>query len=507
MTNAVQTPARLQHLIPKSLPPASRGIKLNTVLGKDRANFTYVDLFAGCGGLSLGLKRAGGTHVMGVEKSPMASQTYFRNLINRDSRSWHEHLGKGVTAQGEAGLVVGTVESVLNDTTTMKRLANASLDLAVGGPPCQGFSLAGRRNSSDPRNQLAWQFLKFIDATNPRFVIIENVVGIHRKLKATSSRTPFESLMTALADQGTWGYRVQGVLLNAKHYGAPQSRPRMMLIGVREDVAEQLHIEPQSTVITSRFLGEAGPVYGSLLPASELRASDVRTVAQALADLYVHIQADKRRNIDASYREDVSNAEQWRLASPQTKTMPANHVLRKHRASTEHLFRLLKLLKDHNLVRAARRARKDDFSEEALTDLMRLISPLPFPLKSPDLKLIVESPEELLAHIRTLITLKHSQTVLDWEEPSRTVVTIPDDYIHPLLPRTFSVRELARLQGFPDAFEFYGKVTTGGASRRVDVPQYSQVGNAVSPFVGMALGQMIRTYVTELASQQPLNRR
>lgn len=71
------------------------------------------------------------------------------------------------------------------------------------------------------------------------------------------------------------------------------------------------------------------------------------------------------------------------------------------------------------------------------------------------------------------------------------MVTLPDDYVHPSEPRIFTVREMARFQGFPDAFEFLGKETTGAHRRRIEVPQYSQVGNAVSPWLSFAVGKRI----------------
>ncbi|TFB84294.1 DNA cytosine methyltransferase [Cryobacterium algoricola] len=466
--------------------------------------FTYVDLFAGCGGLSLGLRRAGGTHVMAVEKSPMASETYFKNQLNRSNFEWRKHLERGVTEQGAHGLIVGTVESLLDDAATMSRMAHAQLDLVAGGPPCQGFSLAGRRRSSDPRNQLAWQFLRFVDATNPRFVIIENVVGMHRKFHATSSQSPFDSLRKALAEQGTKGYRVQGVLVNAKHYGAPQSRPRMMLIGVREDVAQELGVVPSTSILESGFSDESPFVAKSLLPRGRVIRNEVRTVAEAIGDLDPGIDHMERLGPKTGYIEEISDSARWHLTAADVRSdgreaRRANTELRSHRPSTVQLFRLLKILKRYQAVAAARKAKMGDFTDEASAPLREIMARIDFPVSSPDGILKAENEAAFFQLIRDHLTLKHSQTVLDWTEPSRTVVTIPDDYIHPLLPRTFSVRELARLQGFPDAFEFYGKVTTGGESRRVDVPQYSQVGNAVSPFVGTALGSMVSGYVKKLA--------
>ena len=88
-------------------------------------------------------------------------------------------------------------------------------------------------------------------------------------------------------------------------------------------------------------------------------------------------------------------------------------------------------------------------------------------------------------------TKKHSQRSLSWTSPSPTVVSLPDDYVHPERPRTLTVREMARFQSFPDSFEFRSKETTGSHRRRFEVPQYTQVGNAVPPRLGRAVGEVV----------------
>jgi DNA (cytosine-5)-methyltransferase 1 len=88
-------------------------------------------------------------------------------------------------------------------------------------------------------------------------------------------------------------------------------------------------------------------------------------------------------------------------------------------------------------------------------------------------------------------TRKHSQKVVDKNKPAPTVVTLPDDYVHPTEPRVMTVRELARFQSFPDWFEFRSKETTGGRRRKFEVPQYTQVGNAVPPLMAQAIGELL----------------
>jgi DNA (cytosine-5)-methyltransferase 1 len=135
-----------------------------------------------------------------------------------------------------------------------------------------------------------------------------------------------------------------------------------------------------------------------------------------------------------------------------------------------------------------------DSLSDALTkkriEELKLVTKLPFPLLATDGSILAESAEDFQKLLASHVTKKHSQRVLVLNRPSPTVITAPDDYIHPTLPRVLSVRELARLQGFPDAFVFRGKETTGGLKRRTEVPQYSQVGNAVSPYVGKSIGHL-----------------
>lgn len=103
--------------------------------------------------------------------------------------------------------------------------------------------------------------------------------------------------------------------------------------------------------------------------------------------------------------------------------------------------------------------------------------------------------ENLLSLICELATKKHSQRALKLGEPSPTVLSIPDDVVHPTEPRTLTVREQARLQSFPDNFQFRSKVTTGGKSRKSEVPQYTQVGNAVPPLLARHIGLLIKSLI------------
>ena len=163
--------------------------------------YKSIDLFAGCGGLTLGLHRAGFENCLGIEKSPMASETYFHNFVRRLSEGeWAKFLSDNKTPaeQAEHGLVVGEIASVLEDKDLLERLRLQDIDLVAGGPPCQGFSLAGRRNPEDIRNQLPRQFLEFVEAVDPKAVIIENVSGMTQAFKKHGKPSPFMELRDAL---------------------------------------------------------------------------------------------------------------------------------------------------------------------------------------------------------------------------------------------------------------------------------------------------------------------
>jgi DNA (cytosine-5)-methyltransferase 1 len=114
-----------------------------------------------------------------------------------------------------------------------------------------------------------------------------------------------------------------------------------------------------------------------------------------------------------------------------------------------------------------------------------------FPLLSLEGDVLAKDAKEAAGLFKELATKKHSQRALVWDKPSPTVLSIPDDFVHPSEPRTMTVRELARFQSFPDAFEFRGKETTGGIKRRTEVPQYTQVGNAVPPMLAFAVGKRL----------------
>lgn len=449
----------------------------------------YVDLFAGCGGLSLGLERAGARLVLAVEKSDMAARTYYHNLVSDmdDDAAWRGHLAKSVGAQVKSRVLVKELSSLLEDEESMAHLTAEELDLVAGGPPCQGFSLAGRRNPEDVRNRLPWQFLEFVERTHPRAVVIENVVGMGRKFNK-DEESSFTQLRTALEQTGP-GYVVQGMQVNALHFGAPQHRPRLLIVGLRQDQAVLKGVESTPDVWRSSFIDTVTSPLPSLVPTPTVSKNEARTVGDAISDLNFagnSLRAPRHR----AYRNEMSGR-LWGLER-EGRGRKLNHNPRKHSARTISRFRLYQYFSREG-INPRLLSRIAGLSELDARHVVKVtLQDLNFPAVAPDGSRLADNLEELGDFVLSLATRKHSQRVLAWDEPARTVVTLPDDYVHPLEPRIFSVRELARFQGFPDEFEFLGKETTGADRRRIEVPQYSQVGNAVSPHLSWAIGKMIQ---------------
>jgi DNA (cytosine-5)-methyltransferase 1 len=133
----------------------------------------------------------------------------------------------------------------------------------------------------------------------------------------------------------------------------------------------------------------------------------------------------------------------------------------------------------------------ESLEEKRLAELSRIQRTLRFPIKKSNGQILASNFEDFRSLLEDFKTKKHSQRILALDSIPPTVITSPDDYLHPLESRALTVRELARFQGFSDHFIFYAKETTGGLKRRTEVPQYSQVGNAVSPFVSRAIGLLV----------------
>lgn len=185
--------------------------------------FSVMSLFAGCGGSSLGYKMAGSLVLAAVERDPHAVSVYRANNPNTL-----------VLDEDIFAIEPGRVMAELG-------LREGDLDILDGSPPCQGFSMAGRRQGNDPRNKLFTEYVRFLAAMKPKAFVMENVPG----LTTGKMRGIFHEVISALEEAD---YTVRARILNAAHYGVPQNRERVIILGIRSD----LGLVPEHPHPTSR---------------------------------------------------------------------------------------------------------------------------------------------------------------------------------------------------------------------------------------------------------------
>lgn len=435
---------------------------------------TAVDLFAGCGGLSLGLENAGFTSVFVNELNEHALETY---LANR-----HHELG-GEMFSSLADLRcndVGTLTSkrldqLKSDLSNLPETGLAftdkdgsTLDVLAGGPPCQGFSGIGIRRSYSvdrqdiPSNQLYLRMADVIDQLKPRIFLFENVRGL---LWAKWTREGGEKIWPDVLSRfrSIDGYTVRWTLVHAKNYGVAQNRPRVLLVGIRDDILESSSIPDPSIdpedAVKCRFLPDK-------------REGEFPDLADLLGDLVDNKVSKVLRS--GNYASGKFETNRY----PRKASNKFQEELRQQHGALEGEVQLT----DHQYSKHAQK--------------------------------VVEKFDYMLANggdiPEKFKTKKFSQRVLPktWgnKEPTITATSLPDDYVHFSQPRILTVREWARLQMFPDWYVFKGKRTTGGIRRAGnprdgihdrEVPKYTQIGNAVPVKLAEHVGNHFKKILAE----------
>jgi DNA (cytosine-5)-methyltransferase 1 len=188
---------------------------------------TVISTFSGCGGSSLGYKLAGGDVRVALEWDKWAVMTYTLNFLccQLVKGLVSQPLNDSGTTVFEADICEVTAEQLLDAAG----LEKGELDVFDGSPPCQGFSTSGKRITDDPRNQLFMQFVRLLRGMMPRGFVMENVSGLVKG----QMKLVFVEVLRELRESG---YRVKARVLNAMHYGVPQSRQRLIFVGIREDL-------------------------------------------------------------------------------------------------------------------------------------------------------------------------------------------------------------------------------------------------------------------------------
>jgi DNA (cytosine-5)-methyltransferase 1 len=538
----------------------------------------YIELFAGCGGLSLGLRAAGGKMLLANELSPMAAETFAFNLLAEDLLA--ESSRKGTRKEPlktkwlnskfskdellsrmrenpqeyrpledgkcdldcdgnnlEGSLIVGSVVHLnawLREPCNQSALeklkdgfGTGDIDLVSGGPPCQSFSMAGMRDYTNARNVLPGEFAKFVALAAPRIALLENVTGILRPFEVDGKKIfAYIEVAKAFAQigmgSGEWGKAKDGYIplclhVNAKFAGVAQNRTRFIMLAFRRDVFEELlnrmRKKDRDLLLPSEIFVQRARE-GFVMTTHDLRVHDatkdksafegtflesltrhpLATVKAAIDDLwsggpspseYVHF-------LDKIFKKAIEHPDTYSAGSKME-----NHVLRTHGFDVQRRFRIYQVLRRVpaeagyaalKILRGKAETLDEKSWEMFRTETFYVRQNMEFEAFSTK-----QGFENFLLGLRTS---KHAQRALVEHEPAPAALSIPDDMCHfleePNGLRTLTVREMARIQSFPDNFVFRSKATTGGPERRHQVPQYTQVGNAVPPLLGHALGEIVK---------------
>lgn len=384
----------------------------------------YIDIFAGCGGLSTGLMKAGWTGLFAIEKNEDAFSTLEHNLINNNKHFlWPNWLD----------IKEYDINEFLKEHHEELCDLQGKITLVAGGPPCQGFSMAGKRDKDDQRNKLVKSYIKFIKLVMPEAIIFENVHGFTVNFKNKKGTKRYSSYVERALTR--IGYKTFNEIVDMSEYGVPQKRKRYILVAMKrhspKDVFEILEKNRE------KFCYHNG-------------IKSKTTVYDAISDL---------------------EKQYGTYPSPDTKGFKAG-IYGVAKSGYQKLMRQ----EMNHFNGAVDSHRFVNHRKETIILHKNLLTYAPIGKRITPNDKIVENLN------------RRGVTVLDQNSQAPTITSIPDELVHYSEPRILTVREHARIQSFPDWFEFKGKYTSGGARRKNEVPRYTQVGNAVPPLFAEQIG-------------------
>lgn len=429
----------------------ARGAKVERA-GSARYMF---DLFAGCGGLSLGFEQAGFTPVFVNELNDDARATYLANrsyLLGGKPFNERKELHSADVSELDAERLSKIKETLEGLQIGLTFGPTANLDVLAGGPPCQGYSGIGHRRSYSvdkaelPSNRLYERMAFVIEQVRPRIFLFENVKGLlsSRWTSAGSKGEIWKDVYGRFERLGAeHGYVVRWKLVHAKDYGVPQNRPRVLIVGFRTDLVERL------AGILRLDRHDEDAVRCGMLPAHGDIAPNLEDIFGDLEDSQVDKQL-RSQDFDLGF---------------------ATHFYpRPAEGKWQKYFR------PGDLAKAMHPLTEQEYSKHSAKVVAKFSA-------------MINNGGEIPQEFRTK---KFAQRVLPrrWNNhgPTITACSLADDYVHYGQPRSLTVREWARLQTFPDSYVFRGKRTTGGLRRAGnpregnfdrEVPKYTQIGNAV----------------------------
>lgn len=368
-----------------------------------------IDLFCGAGGLSLGFSQEGFITSLANDIQDCCVDTYAHN----HPETPRDHI------------VLGDIKDVVENLE--KLLDGRSVDIVVGGPPCQGFSMANRqRLIDDPRNYLYKSYVEVVKKVRPKFFVMENVKGMLSV--AEQVKEDFRNI----------GYSVECHVLNAKNYGVPQNRERLIYIGNcigidNEEIFSEIFSLSES--IPEHNLGDA------LFALRELKASRIKNATEA-GSVESGYKIEKNNITDTN--EYISYINQGRMVA----------VVSNHKARYNN---------DRDIEIYGRMAQGDRSDDPKIADIM--------------------------PYARRNNIFKDKYYKLENDKVCKTITAHMkfdcNMYIHPTQARGLTPREAARVQSYPDDYFFRGAYTK----------TYMQIGNSVPPLLGRAIAQVIKRYM------------
>lgn len=525
---------------------------------------THIELFAGCGGMSLGLETAGFDLLFANELSPMASETFAYNLLNETlegnkspkktlwiksqfpkneiekrlrENPFEAPKGKYSDIDDDTvlneKLLIGDINELLTAFEEKPALLNAvrknEVDLISGGPPCQSFSLAGKRERDNHKNTLPASFARIAGMIRPKTVLLENVKGITSPF--TENGKKYYAWLEVSKAFVLEGFVPVCMMLNSKYFGVPQNRPRFILIAYRKDIFDKIfmkHVKNEILTVSNDFYKtvldnrkdldsvtiknfkyydiENNPELfdGVILPKITHFERDFINTSEAIGDIRTPRFLYKINETKGKYANLLNDFFYKDLPKD---LLIKNHEPRNHNFLIRSRFRFYQVIEQFQ--NGLKKAAVDLFTGKAVSVELREKLLYEFShhkllfydnTTSREIDIFPKNIDEVEQLIKLIPTKKHSQRALQEFEPAPAQLTIPDDlcHYHSDHPRTLTVREMARFQSFPDWFEFRSKVTTGGQMRKFEVPQYTQVGNAVPPLLAKVLGENIRKQLSEI---------
>ena len=398
-----------------------------------------VDLFAGCGGLTEGFAQSGLFETLAcVEWESAQCQNLTKRLKEKWSMTDADQRVIRFDIQRTEELLSGFSDEKYGISAGLDALVGSNLDLVIGGPPCQAYSIAGRIRDehgmkNDYRNFLFESYLRIVEHFKPKALVFENVPGL---LSAKPGDTPITELIQKQFSEA--GYAIISDLKNAvvdvSDYGVPQKRKRVIILGLRKEIYGD-----QSPILIKKF-------YEEILPSYKLEKK--KTLRDAIGDLPGLYPDEKVMIYDGR-----------KTAHTIASTVVKNHISRYHNQRDIQLFSML----------AA------DIESGA------------------NQYLAIEARKALYTQHTGKTSNIHKYNVLKWNEPSTTIPAhLCKDglrHIHPdsRQARTITVREAARIQTFPDDYEFIGAMTD----------QYKMIGNAVPPEFARRLALAVHQLIFE----------